>query len=426
MIKKTLPNGLTVVLSPLHETKTATVLVLVRVGSRYETRKINGVSHFLEHLLFKGTSKRPTTLDISKELDRIGASYNAYTSKDHTAYYVKASHEHVGLALDILSDMLRHSVFDAEEVERERGVVVEELNMYEDNPLMHIEEASEETLYGQNTPVGQLIGGPREVIRAVPRKAIMDFWKTYYQPANMVVAIAGHIDPGKTLLQVQKTFGYDGEKRTRATFLRQRTRAKKMVMRTLNRSDLQSQLGIAFASVGYGHKDLPALKLLNTILGASMSSRLFVEVREKRGLAYAVRSDLGVYEGMGHLYIQAGVDSKRFHDAVHAITAECKRLTMEPVTEEELRDAKEQIKGRMNLQLEDTEKIAAWFGTQEILMGQSVAPEERLKELRDVTMKDIQKVARNVFKSSLCAVTIIGKHSANDAARARKLLSELI
>ncbi len=425
MIKKTLRNGLTVVLSPLHETKTATVLVLVRVGSRYETRKVNGVSHFLEHLLFKGTTKRPTTLDISKELDRIGAYYNAYTSKDHTAYFVKASHEHADLALDILSDMLSASVFDTAEVERERGVVVEELNMYEDNPLMHIEEAAEETLYGKNTPVGQLIGGPREVIRSIPRKTIMDFWEKYYQPANMVVSIAGHIDPEKTLRQVQKTFGYKSAHRTHATFLRQPKRSKTITVRTIGRDDLQSQLGVAFASYGYGHKDLPALKLFNTILGGSMSSRLFVEVREKRGLAYAVRSDLGVYEGMGHLYIQAGVDSKRFHDAVAAITAECKRLTMEKVTTEELRDAKEQIKGRVNLQLEDTEKIAAWYGTQEILEGASATPEERLKELQSITIADIQRVARKVLTYSGCAVTIIGKHSATDAKRARKVLQEL-
>ncbi|MBI3120011.1 MAG: insulinase family protein, partial [Candidatus Kerfeldbacteria bacterium] len=201
-----LPNGFHVLLSPVHDTKSITVLVLIRVGSRYETPHLNGVSHFVEHLVFKGTKKRPSTLHISQELDRLGASYNAFTTKDHTGFYVKVSSRYTEIAMDIVSDIVQNAQFPAAEVERERTVIHEEINMYEDNPLMHVTDMLEYALYGKTSFLGQNIAGPKSVISDVSRADILKFWNTYYRPGNMALVLAGHITEESAHQMVKKYF----------------------------------------------------------------------------------------------------------------------------------------------------------------------------------------------------------------------------
>lgn len=305
-----------------------TIMVLTRVGSRYETKEINGASHFIEHLMFKGTKKRPTTLDISRELDRFGAEYNAFTSKDLTAYYVKMDAKQTKLAVDLLHDMLFHSKYEQKELDRERGVIIEEINMYEDNPRMHIDDLLEEALYPGNT-LGWNIAGPREVIRKVTREQMVEYRDSYYIPSRMAVSVSGKLVPG-LMAMLEKTFGTvkEPKKPKDAPFMPFATPerlAEPMAFQA--KKTEQVQLGMAFYGLPYGHKDSSAATLLATILGGTMSSRLFIQVRERRGLCYSINASSQAYEDVGVFSVMSGLEKTRVEEAVQVIWGELKRMT---------------------------------------------------------------------------------------------------
>ncbi len=410
-----LKNGTRVVLVPYKETKAVTVLVLYKVGSRYESSKINGVSHFIEHLMFKGTKKRPNTLDISRALDSVGAEYNAFTSKDYTGYYIKANYEHLDLALDILFDMLHHSKFEAAEIDRERTVVIEEINMYEDNPLMHVEDIFEETLYINNS-LGWKISGGRDNVSSITRDEILKYRDTYYDTKRAVVAIAGNL-PLKTRELLDKTFGASKvTKKLSREFRRFAITAKNFRaprFRLSFKETEQVQVALGVPSYPYLHPKLPALSLLSVILGGTMSSRLFTEVRERRGLAYMVRSSVGVYEDVGNIMIHAGLDKARVEEALKTILDEVQKVKKNGVTKEELNRAKENIRGHLTLSFEESSNRADWFGKQELLVGALKTPEEKLAELFKVSQKDIQDVARDLFKTERLSAAMIGPFKEN-------------
>lgn len=409
--KKVLKNGARMVLVPFRDTKAATVLVEFRVGSRYETQALNGASHFLEHLYFKGTAKRPTTLDISRDLDAVGAEYNAFTSKDHTGYYVKITAEHLPLAADILSDMLFHSKFDAQELERERTVVIEEIHMYEDNPIMFVEELLEAELYRGST-LGWRISGDRENIAKMDRAAMLKYREHYYRPDEMVVSVAGRYD-AKTIREIERIFGksFDHKNPPRKAFKKFSVaaagyRAPRVKLQYKDTNQVQCAIG--FPGYAIGDDRLEATGILANILGGTMSSRLFVEVREKRGLAYSVRASHGAFEDVGAFTIQSGLDKSRIEEAIKVILGEIKKIKTDGVTERELKDAKENIHGRFVLNLEESNELAAFVSKQELFQRKILTPEQKLARVMAVRRADVQAVARDIFRTARISMALIG------------------
>lgn len=402
----TLRNGLRVVTVPLHDTKAVTVFVFAKVGSRYESKQINGISHFIEHLMFKGTKKRPTTLSIAKELDGVGAQYNAMTSKDWTGYYVKLNAEHTNLALDIVSDILQHATFPPSEIERERGAVLEEINMYEDNPALSLEDIFEQVVFGQHHQLGWSILGPRDVIRRVDRATMMRYRQHYYHAKNMWVVVAGNIS-ADIHQQITKYFA---SVPSRPNTPRPKPYVAKVgqVVMVKQKNVEQTQIGLGVRAFGYTDKRLPALNLLSTILGGGMSSRLFIQVRERRGLCYDIHSSISPYEDTGTFLVQAGLDKTRLPEALKVITAELKRTKMTRISSTELKRAKEQIRGRMILGFEDSDALAAWYGRQALFHKTIETPERAMEKLSKVTAADIQQVAKILFQPKNMRLAIIG------------------
>lgn len=408
-IKKSLKNGMTAVVVPQKGATSMTVMVFTRVGSRYESKDINGASHFIEHLMFKGTKRRPDTQMISKELDRYGAEYNAFTSKDLTAYYVKMDASKTKLAVDILHDMLFHSKYDPKEIDRERNVIIEEINMYEDNPRMHIDDMLEEVLFPDST-LGWNIAGPREVIRTVPREKLIKYRDSYYVPSRMAVVVSGKIIPGIWSL-LESTFGKvkqpaKAEDKAFVPFCAPEKLANAVAFQ--KKDTEQVQLGMAFHGLPLGHKDLPAASLLATILGGSMSSRLFIQVRERRGLCYSVYAAHQPMEDTGIFNIMSGLDKSRMPEAVKVIMQEVKKISTQTVSPEELRRAKDHIRGKLMLAFEDSSTQADWYGKQWIFSKQLETPEQRLKKIDAVTAADIKRVAKQIFRKERMASAVIG------------------
>ena len=408
-ISKKLKNGMQAITIPQKGAASMTAMVFVKVGSRYETMGINGASHFIEHLMFKGTKRRPTTLDISKELDRYGAEYNAFTSKDLTAYYVKMDAEKTELAVDLLHDMLFHSKYDPKEMDRERNVIVEEINMYEDNPRMHIEDMLEEVLFPDST-LGWNIAGPREVIRTIPRKKLIDYRDAYYVPERITVVVAGKIQSNIWDI-LEKTFGSvkapaKKADKTFAPFTPPKKLKKKIVFQ--KKETEQVQLDIGFYGVSITDKERPAATLLASILGGTMSSRLFIQVRERRGLCYSVNASHQSIEDTGIFSVMSGLDKRRIKEATEVIWEELLKTTKTFVKSEELQRAKDHIRGQLTLAFENSATIANWFGKQGTFEGKLSTPEERLREIENVTAADIRRVAKRIFRPELCAAAVIG------------------
>jgi predicted Zn-dependent peptidase len=404
-----LRNGMQAILVPQKGATSMTFMVFVRVGSRYETKDINGASHFIEHLMFKGTKKRPDTLSISKELDRYGAEYNAFTGKDMTAYYIKMDAAKTPLAIDMLHDMLFHSLYDPKEINRERGVIVEEINMYEDNPRMHIEDLLEEALFPGNT-LGWNIAGPREVIRTIPRSKLIDYRDRYYIPSRMAVVMAGKIAPNAWTL-LEKTFG--AIKAPTKTidhpfkpFIAPPKLKEPVALQT--KKTEQVQLGLAFHGLPYGDKRLPAAGLLATILGGTMSSRLFIQVRERRGLCYSIHASHQPLEDTGVFNVMSGLEKTRVDEALKVIWQELKRMMRETVSRDELNNAKDHVRGKLMLAFEDSATQADWYGKQWIFQKKLLTPEERLRQIDRVTAAEIRAVAKQLFRPQAMATAVIG------------------
>lgn len=413
--KQKLKNGVRLITAPLKETQTASLLVLVKVGSRQEDKKLEGVSHFIEHLMFKGTKKRPTTLDLSKELDGIGAEYNAYTGKDVTGYYIKTDSKHLSLAIDMLSDMLSQSLFQAEEIEKEKGVIVEEINMYEDNPLMYVEELLEEMLF-DGGELGHMIAGSRETVKAMSREQILAYKKKYYAGANVVIGLAGKFNQSQ-LKELKAKFVFN--KGSKSKIKKNPTKQSAPRVNLKNKATEQVQVALGFPAFSHHDKRSYALQLMSVILGGNMSSRLFINVREKKGLAYFVRAWPNLYEDAGAMVIQAGLDKSRIDEAIVTILGELNSMKA-GVTTEELRRAKDFIAGKMALDLEDSMSIAQWYANLELNNKKLLTPQEKLKKIMAVKAEDVKQVAKDIFDFKRANLAVIGPFK--DDKQFRKLL----
>jgi len=386
-------------------TKTAVILVMVGTGSKYESRQNNGISHFLEHMFFKGTKKRPNTQLIAGELDGVGAEYNAFTSKEYTGYWVKIDSAKIKLAADIVSDMLLNSKFDPAEIEREKGAIIEEINMYHDNPMMYIEDVFETCLYG-DTPAGWDVIGRKDNIKLFKREDFIKYFKTQYCPENTVICLAGNINfkAEKLVKDYFVNFSKADFKDKLAVKENQTIPQVKLHYKKTN----QANLSLGARTMPAGHKDEIVLKMISIILGGSMSSRLFTEVRERRGLAYYVRTQAEHYTDSGYLTTQAGVPVDKIDEVIKVILNEYKKLTKTLVSKKELDRTKDLIRGRSTIQLESSDSMASWYGRQAVLRKKIHSPEEFFKKIDKISAQDIRGVAKEIFVSKGLNLAVIG------------------
>lgn len=404
-----LHNNIPAYLLPAPGTGAVTVLALVKIGSRYEFEAINGASHFIEHMMFKGTTKRPTAQIISQTLDAVGADYNAYTGKEMTGYWVKIDAKHAELAVDLLHDVMTHSTFKTPDMDRERKVIMEEINMYNDNPMMHVDEILESLMFDGST-LGWEIAGDHKRMQEMTCKDVLAFRNAAYIPERMVLAMAGAV-PRDARRMLETTFGsLRADKRSTEEYLPfGGPKARRGVRAVVEYKDTrQVQIALGFPSVGVNHKDLPAAKLLSIMLGGSMSSRLFSSVREKRGLCYFIRASLSTYDETGLFVIQSGLDKSRLPLAGETIMRELRHMVKEKVSSSELRRAKDYLAGKVTLDLEDSSNRAEWYAKQHLAQGGALTPEEKLGQYAAVTSAQIQRVAAETFDLAHMGVAGIG------------------
>ena len=414
--RHTLSNGLRVVTAPLDHAKSVACYVMLAAGSRYEEASNRGIAHFAEHMFFKGTERRPTARDLAMEVDKIGGEFNAFTSKEYTGYYIRCAGDERDTALDVLVDMLRHSKFDSEELEREKGVIVEEMNMYFDTPRDYVGSIYEELLFGSN-PLGWETLGTRETVRGATRDTFLDYIGDWYTPQRMVVGIAGAVGDDliphlEGLLGDLAVNGASGPTQVRVE------RGSEPQLRVFQKDSDQANVCLGVPSYELQHPDRYALQLLATVLGTGMSSRLFLEVREQRGLAYYVFGLNSSYTDTGTLVAQAGVDLNRADEAVSVIASEFRKLVDETVPEEELEKARALAKGRFILQTESPNGLILFGLRREVLEGAAVEPEELLAGLDAVTADDVQRVAQDVIGSNAMRLAVIGPFDDDEKFRA--------
>lgn len=417
--KTTLKNGLRIITVPMEGTQTATVMIMVGVGSRYETEKEAGLSHFIEHMFFKGTQKRPTTLDISTELDSIGGEFNAFTAKDKTMYYAKVDGKHINRALDVVADMYLNSKLEQAEIEREKGTILQELNMYEDMPMRNVSEVFENLLYDKN-PLGREIIGYKKTLRNFKREDFVQYMKRFYMANDTVVAIAGKFDEKKIIAKVKKYFEKMGIGEKPEIIKVNDRQIKPKVEARFKKTD-QTHFVLGARAYDFNHKDRFALSLLSVILGGNMSSRLFIEVRERRGLAYYVRTNIEAFKDVGYIATQAGVEHKNLELAIKTILAEYKKITRQKISEDELKKAKDFIKGKTIMSLEESDEVAMFYVDQETAKKRILTPHEIFERIDKVSVSDIMRVAKDVFKSKKLNLAMIGPH--RNKNKLKKLLS---
>jgi predicted Zn-dependent peptidase len=415
--RTTLANGIRVLTAPIPTAQSVACFLMFAAGSRYERRDESGIAHFAEHMFFKGTERRPTARDIATEIDGIGGEFNAFTGKEVTAYYVKCAAETRDVALDVLVDMLRNSRFDREEIEREKGVIVEEMNMYHDTPRSYIGNVWDQHLYGDQ-PLGWDIIGNEETIRGATRETFTGYLERWYQPERLVVGLGGKIGDG-LLERLEELLG-DLPARGTTTPDPVELPANGSPVRIHTKASDQAHLVLGARSYPTSHPDRYVLQLLSTVLGGGMSSRLFTEVRERRGLAYYVFSGNSSYADAGALAAQAGVDLNRIDDAVATIVHELRGIVSEPVPAAELEKARAFAKGRFVLGLESPHATIMFGLRREVLEGRTAEPEEVLAGLDAVTVDDVHRVAADVLGGEL-RLALIGPF--DDPSRFEPLLA---
>ena len=407
MYRKTkLKNGLRIITVPQKETKAATVLILVKAGSKYENKNTSGISHFLEHMLFKGTEKRKGPMEVAEELDNVGGEFNAFTGEEYTGYYAKVNYSNFDIALDWVSDIFLNSKIPSKELLKEKGVIIEEINMYRENPMMYIGDLWKQVLYG-NQPAGWDIAGTRQSVSSIQRKDIKKYMDDHYVATNTIVCVAGNIDEEKTIEKVKKYFSKinSNQSREKIGVIEKQTKPQ---VKTIYKKTNQTNIALGVRGYDMLHPHKITLDVMSVILGGSMSSRLFKEVREKLGAAYYVRTYNNSDTDSGSLVTFAGVDNKKIDKVIEAIIKEYKKLTKTKVSDAELKKAKECIKGKVILKMESSDAQASFYGMQELLKNDIISMEDIFKKIDNVSSKDIMSVAKDIFKNEKLNMALIG------------------
>ena len=417
--KIVLSNGLRVILCPLKDVKTVSTYLMVKVGSRNETDDVQGISHFLEHMFFKGTKERPKTIEISKMLDGIGARYNAYTSKNTTGFYVKSDYKKIDISLYHISDIIMNSLFKTSDINKEKGVIVEEINMYEDNPLSFISYLFENLIFKGNS-LERDIAGTKESVLGMKRTDIVNYWKTHYTADNMVLAIAGNFDEERILKKVKKYFGKIKSKnnkvstKTKEKFAPFKLTQNNTRLVVKNKKSEQSQLIMGFPAFSYLDNRQYALSLLAIILGGNSSSRLFLKIRDTLSLCYSIHASAELYSDTGVFYIKVGFDKTRIKKALEQICFELKKIKTKLVTDEELTRAKDFISGSFAIALENSSFYASYYAENELFKKKVTSPAEELRKINKVTKAEIKKVANDIFDKMKLNIAVLGEHKEID------------
>lgn len=417
--KKTIfKNGLRLITVPMQDNPTATVLVLVEAGSKYETKKINGLSHFLEHMCFKGTIKRPKAIDISKELDALGSQYNAFTAQEYTGYYAKSDAKHFKQIFDVVTDIYLNSTFPETEMQKEKGVIIEEINMYEDMPNRHVQDLIMELLYGDQ-PAGWNIAGVKKNILNMKRDDFIKYKKAHYLPEATTIVVAGKVSEKEIMQEVKKVFGKISRGKKSPKLKVKERQTKPEVLVSFKKTD-QTHFVLGVRSLNLFDKKNAVLSVLAGVLGGGMSSRLFQKLREEMGVGYYVRAYNDAYTDHGVFQVSAGVDNKRIEEVLKAVLIECKKLKTEKISPEELNKVKEFLIGNMKLSLESTDDVAGFYGLQELLKHKVEKAEEKANEIRKVTGNQVQSLANQIFKNNKLNLALIGP--LKDKAKFLKIL----
>ena len=401
-----LKNNLRVISVPMADALTTTILILVEAGSEYETRKNNGVSHFLEHMCFKGTEKRLSSLDITSELDAVGAAYNAFTSNQYTGYYAKVQPKYFDEILDIISDIYLNPVFNQREIEKERGVIIEEINMYEDLPMRRVQEFFTNLLYGDQ-PAGWDIAGKKEIIRRINRNDFIEYQKNHYLGKSTTVVVTGNFNEKEAVKKIESAFsGIRTGKKVQKLKTVESQKSPRIFLK-MKETD-QAHLVVGVRAFDIFDKRKYAIDLLADILGGGMSSRLFQKIREEMGAAYYVKVEADLLSDHGFLTASAGVDNNKVSEAIKAVVEEFERLVREPVEKKELQRVKDRCVGGLIMGLETSDQLAGFYGGQEIITKKIVSPEETIKKIQAVKVEEISAVAKDIFKNNKLNLAIIG------------------
>ncbi len=423
MFKKTvLNNGLRIITVPQKSTQAVTVLVLVGTGSKYEKKETNGISHFLEHMFFKGTKKRPSTIAIAETLDRVGGIYNAFTGEEYTGYFAKVDSSHSDMALDWVSDVYFNSLLPEKEIEREKGVIIQEINMYKDHPMSYVGILWSKLLYGDQ-PAGWPISGTKESVSKIYRQDIISYMKKQYAASNTIVCVSGNIEIQKTLGKVKRYFSkiktvipfkkpqvFDASVNS-ASILSRVERVERQIRPEcllMERKTDQTHLCLGVRAYNLFHPQKYAQELLGIILGGMMSSRLFIKVRERLGIAYYVNTVVSADPDTGCLVTQAGIQNQKVEKGIQVILKEYKKIARTKLPEKELKKAKDNLKGKMTLLLEASDAQASFYGTQELLEKKILTPEKIYREIDKVSLLDIQRVAKDIFQPQKLNLALIG------------------
>jgi len=412
-----LENGLRIVSSTMPHTRSVSVGLYVAAGSRYEDDEIAGVSHFLEHMLFKGTTRRPTAQQISEEIEGVGGTMNAATDKELTVYWAKVGHQHFERCLDVLADALLESTLEPVEIEKERQVIIEELAMTEDSPGDLAALLIDDVLWPEQ-PLGRDVGGSPRSVAAITREQIVAFVGRHYTPANTVLAVAGNVTHDEVVKQAKKRLGQWAPAAAGPWYRAVDHPSPKVALKS--KKTEQAHVCVGLHGYSSTHPDRYALDLMNTVLGEGMSSRLFVEIREKLALAYDVHSYVAHFLDAGALVVSAGVDPKRVEPTIAAVLSELKKMHA-GVPEPELRKAKELIKGRLQLRMEDTRAVASWLGTQELLRDEILTVDNALDIIERVTVEDVNRVAEELLRPERMSLAVVGPYRSE--ARFAKLMA---
>jgi len=404
--KTTLPNGVRVIVVPVHDNPSTTVVVACETGSRYESKKENGLSHFLEHMLFKGTATRPSAFSVTSELDAVGAESNAMTSSDLTLYYAKAQKKHWKKLLQVVSDIYLNPAFPAADLEKERGVILQEIQMYKDLPHQHVWDVLGKLLYG-DTPAGRCIAGDEENIKKFSRKDFLSYHRKHYVPSKTIVAIAGDLTNKMVIDEVKKIFSkLPAVKKSKKEVLKEKQKTPGFALEK-KKSD-QTHMVMALRGYPVSDKRSAAASLLMGVLGSGMSSRLFQRLREEMGACYYVSAGNSASDDHGLATISTGIDQKRAVEVVKALIDECKRLTYEKVAEKELQKVKDYKVSHLYMGLETTDALAGYYLSDEVVRGSARNPDEREKEIRKVSAEDVMEVAKDLFVDAQLNLAVVG------------------
>ena len=409
--KVTLDNGLRLVTAAMPHTRSVSISFFIGAGSRYETAEQAGVSHFIEHVCFKGTKKRPTSAEICTVIEGVGGMLNAGTDKELTIYWCKVALPHFASALDVLVDILVNSTFDPVEIEKERQVIIEEINMSLDFPSQRVSMLIDELLWPGHA-LGRDIAGSRESVAAITRDMMLDYLAKEYQPANAVLAIAGDIEHREVVDAVSQVVAGWAKRQPRLDCTPYRGKIGRRVL-IEKRDTEQTQLCLAMPGLSITHPERFKLDLLNVILGEGMSSRLFTEIRDKLGLAYSIHSYAEHFLDTGAIGVSAGVDNKNLSVAVKAILKELSRLK-ELIPEKELSKAKELSKGRLWLRMEDSRSVSGWMGGQEILTGEILTVDEVIAIVDAITAEELRKLAGELLVGEGLRLAVVGPISPDE------------